>query len=149
MDEERLNKMADDLYLFFPLFRKKLFKHKKRPDKNKMPHSYYHILKVLSKRSELPMSEIGRRVYISKSNMTSLIDKLVENGLAERLPDENDRRVINIAITDKGRNLVGKWRKHSNNDIKMKLSTLSDEDQETFYESIENIKTILNKIENN
>ncbi len=42
------------------------------------------------------MSEIGRRVYISKSNMTSLIDKLVENGLAERIPDTNDRRVINI-----------------------------------------------------
>ena len=149
MDEERLNKMADDLYLFFPLFRKKLFKHRKRPDKNKMPHSYYHVLKVLSKRGELPMSVIGRRVCISKSNMTSLIDKLVENGLAERIPDENDRRVINIAITDKGKDMVGKWRRHSNSDIKIKLSTLSEEDQETFFESIENIKTILDKISDN
>ena len=149
MDEERLNKMADDLYLFFPLFRKKLFKHRKRPDKNKMPHSYYHVLKVLSKRGELPMSEIGRRVCISKSNMTSLIDKLVENGLAERLPDKNDRRVINIAITDKGKDMVGKWCRHSNKDIKTKLSSLSEEDQKIFYESIENIKTILNKIDNN
>nr|WP_255343964.1 MarR family transcriptional regulator [Methanobacterium sp. SMA-27] len=61
-----------------------------------MPHSYFHILKVLKKKGPLPMSEIGRRVYISKSNMTSLIDKLVENGLAERIPDTNDRRVINI-----------------------------------------------------
>ena len=149
MDEERLNKMVDDLYLFFPLFRKKLLKHKKKLKHNNMPHSYYHILKVLKKRGELPMSEIGRMVYISKSNMTSLIDKLVENRLAERLPDKKDRRVINIAITDKGNDLLREWRKHSNNEIKINLSTLSDEDLEKFYESIKNIKTILNKIGDN
>lgn len=45
------------------------------------------------------MSEIGRKVCISKSNMTSLIDKLVEEGLVERSPYKNDRRVINISIT--------------------------------------------------
>jgi DNA-binding MarR family transcriptional regulator len=92
------------------------------------------------------MSEIGRLVYISKSNMTSLIDKLVEDGLAERLPDENDRRVINIALTDKGKDLLKNWRKHANNEIKNNLSTLTDEDLEKFYESIETMKSILFKI---
>ena len=89
------------------------------------------------------MSEIGRLVYISKSNMTSLIDKLVYEGLAERLPDKNDRRVINIALTDKGKNLLKDWRKHSNNEIKMNLSTLSNEDLEKLYESVKKIKDIL------
>ena len=147
MDEEKLNKMVDDLYLFFPLFRKKLFKHKKNLKQKKIPHSFYHILKVLKKRGELPMSEIGRLVYISKSNMTSLIDKLVENGLAERLPDKNDRRVINIALTDKGKELLKDWLKYSNTEIKMNLSTLSNEDLEKFYESIENIRDILLKMD--
>jgi len=147
MDEEKLNKMVDDLYLFFPLFRKKLFKHKKNLKQKKIPHSFYHILKVLKKRGELPMSEIGRLVFISKSNMTSLIDKLVENGLAERLPDKNDRRVINIALTDKGKELLKDWRKYSNTEIKMNLSTLSNEDLEKFYESIENIRDILLKMD--
>ena len=146
MEEERLNKMVDELYLFFPLFKKKLFKHKKNLKQNNLPHSYYHILKVLKKRGELPMSEIGRMVYISKSNMTSLIDKLVENGLAERLPDKNDRRVINIALTVKGNELLSEWRKHSNNEIKMNLATLSDEDLEKLYESFKNIKIILGKM---
>jgi MarR family 2-MHQ and catechol resistance regulon transcriptional repressor len=146
MDEERLNQMVDDIYLFFPLFRKKLFKHKKMLKQNRMPHSYYHILKVLDKRGELPMSEIGRMVYISKSNMTSLIDKLVEHQLAERLRDKNDRRVINIALTKKGHELLRDWRKHSNNEIKMNLSTLSSEDLEKFSQSVKTIKDILNKI---
>jgi len=146
MDEERLNQMVDDIYLFFPLFKKKLFKHKKKLKQNRMSHSYYHILKVLEKRGELPMSEIGRMVYISKSNMTSLIDKLVENKLAERLPDKNDRRVINIALTKEGNELLNEWRKHSNNEIKMNLSTLSEEDLKKLSESVKNIKEILNKM---
>lgn len=146
MEDERLDKMVDNLYLFFPLFRKKLFKHKKRSHQGKMPHSYYHVLKILDKHGNLPMSKIGRNVHISKSNMTSLIDKLVENGLAERLPDQNDRRVINISITDKGKDVLKDWRKNSNNEIKKSLSVLSEEDLEKFYVSVENIKEILHKL---
>lgn len=94
------------------------------------------------------MSEIGRKVHISKSNMTSLIDKLVENALAERLPDQNDRRVINISITDKGKDVLRDWRIYSNNEIKKSLSVLSEEDLEKFYHSVENIKDILYKLGN-
>ncbi|HML04727.1 MAG TPA: MarR family transcriptional regulator [Methanobacterium sp.] len=148
MDEEKLNRMVDNLYVLFPLFRKKLFKHKKKLKKGHMPRSYYQVLGILKKRGELPMSEIGRRVHISKSNMTSLIDKLVEDELVERMPDKNDRRVINIAITNKGKGLLLNWRKFSNNEIRKNLSGLSDDDLEKFYTSIENIRDILNKIDN-
>ena len=148
MDEEKLNKMVDDLYLLRLLLRKKLFKHKMLLKQGQMPRSYYHVLGVLIKNGDLPMSEIGRRVHISKSNMTSLIDKLVEDGLVERLPDEKDRRVINIAITDKGKGLLWNWKKRSNEEIKKSISTLSEEDMEKFYESIENIRYILFKLGN-
>ncbi|MTK63114.1 MAG: MarR family transcriptional regulator [Methanobacterium sp.] len=147
MDEERLNQTAEEMYLLFPLFKNKLFRHKKRLKQKSLPHSYFHVLKVLKSRGPLPMSEIGRRVCISKSNMTSLIDRLVENGLAERMPDKNDRRVINIAITKKGNNIIKEWHVHSSQDIKNRLSSLSDEDLETFYESIKNIRAILNKMD--
>ena len=92
------------------------------------------------------MSKIGNRIHISKSNMTSLIDKLAEKGLVERIPDKNDRRVINITITDKGNNLLKDWREKSNNEIKKNLSNLSEEDLEKLYDSVENIKDILTKL---
>lgn len=143
LDDEILNQMVDDLYMLFPLFKKKLLKHEKT---DRLPPSYYHVLKVLMKHGELPMSEVGRMVYISKSNMTSLIDKLVENRLVKRLPDKRDRRVINIDITDKGIELLMNWRKLSNEDIKMNLSTISDDELEKFYDSVETMKIIILKI---
>lgn len=149
MDEDKLNKMVDELYLLFRLFRKKFFKHKRRLNKGQMPHSSYHVLKILKKHGELPITKIGKQIHVSKSNMTSLIDKLVEEGLAIRIPDKHDRRVINIAITDKGNDLLRDWRKHADDEIKKSLSSLADEDLERLYQSVENIKDILKKLENN
>jgi MarR family transcriptional regulator, 2-MHQ and catechol-resistance regulon repressor len=149
MDDEKLDKLVDSFYLIGPLFRKTLFHHKKFLKQKSRPPSQYRVLRILKKRGAIPMSEIGRKVYISTSNMTSLIDRLVEEGLAERLPDKNDRRVINIAITEKGKEVVREWRKHENEKIRLKLAALSDEDLEKLYESIETIKIILYKIRNN
>lgn len=147
MDEEKLEKIIDDFYIIFPLFRKKLFKHKRDFRKRRIPHSQYHVLGILKKRGELPMSEIGRMAHIHKSNMTALSDKLVEEGLAERLPDPNDRRRINLAMTNRGKELLRDWKTQSYFDIKKSLSTLSEDDLETLYQSVENIKIILGKIE--
>ena len=147
MDDEKLDKLVEDFYLINPLFRRTLFHKKQFLKQKRMPPSNYRVLGILKKRGSIPISEIGKKVYISRSNMTSLIDKLVEEGLAARLPDETDRRVINISITPKGKDLVRNWRKHRNEEIRRKLSALSDEDLEKLYESMENIKAVLYKIE--
>lgn len=146
MDDEKLNQLLEDFYLINPMFRRLLIHHKMNFKGKKMPPSNYRVLKILRNCGAIPMSEIGRKVYISRPNMTSLIDKLVDEGLAERAPDDNDRRVINIAITKKGEESLWKWSRKHNQKMRDKLSVLSDEDLEKLYESLENIKTILNKL---
>lgn len=143
-----MDRLVEDFYLINPLFKRTLFHKKRFLKQTRMPPSNYRVLGILKKRGTIPISEIGKKIYISRSNMTSLIDKLVEEGLAERLPDKTDRRVINITITPKGTELVGDWRKHQNEEIRRKLAVLSEEDLETLYQSLENIKMILYKIGN-
>ena len=146
MDDEKLNKMVEDLYTLFPLVRKKLFKHRRHHKREKLPPSHYQVLGILRKRGELPLSEIGRMAHIHKSNMTALTDKLVEEGVAERMPDATDRRKINLAISDQGREKLKHWKKQHHNEIKTRLSSLSEEDQEKLYQSIKDIKEIISKI---
>lgn len=146
MDDEKLNQLLEDFYLINPMFRRLFFHHKMNFKGHKMPPSNYRVLKILRKCGAIPMSEIGRKVYISRPNMTSLIDKLVEEGLAERAQDENDRRVIKIAITKKGEESLWKWSEKHHSKMKDKLSVLSEEDLENLYESLETIKAILNKL---
>ena len=53
----------------------------------------------------LPMSELGKHLYISKPYMSTLVDQLIRDGYVERIPDTRDRRVININITPAGTNI--------------------------------------------
>ena len=106
----------------------------------------YRVLGVLMKGGTLPMSEIGRRLYISKPYMTALIDTLIKDGLVERQPDLADRRVINISITEQGKKHLKQSITLYKNDLKDLLSTLNDDDLEGLCSSLESLKAILGKI---
>ena len=49
------------------------------------------------------MTDVSRRMTISKPAATQMVNRLVENGLVERLSDESDRRVVCIRATEAGR----------------------------------------------
>jgi DNA-binding MarR family transcriptional regulator len=106
----------------------------------------YRVLGVLMKAGTLPMSEIGRRLYISKPYMTALIDTLIGDGLVERKPDLADRRVINISITEQGKKHLKQSITLYKNDVKDLLSTLDEHDLEELCSSLESLKAILGKI---
>ena len=49
------------------------------------------------------MTDISRRMLISKPAATQIVNRLVEHSLVERLSDESDRRVVYIRATEAGR----------------------------------------------
>lgn len=49
--------------------------------------------------------ELSRLLLVTSGNLTGIVDRLEEQGLVERRPDEKDRRVIRVALTEKGRRL--------------------------------------------
>ena len=98
------------------------------------------------KAGTLPVSEIGRRLYISKPYMTALIDTLIEGGFVQRQPDLADRRVINITITEQGKKYLKQSVTLYKKDLKELLSVLDDADLEELCTSLESLKAILAKI---
>jgi len=51
----------------------------------------------------LTMSEVSRRMMVSNGATTSLVDKLVEDGLVEREAHPEDRRTTLLHLTEQGR----------------------------------------------
>jgi DNA-binding MarR family transcriptional regulator len=49
------------------------------------------------------LSEIGQQLLVTGGNVTGLVDRLEEAGLARRTPHPQDRRVILAELTDRGR----------------------------------------------
>jgi DNA-binding MarR family transcriptional regulator len=106
----------------------------------------YRVLGVLMKAGPLSMSEVGKRLYISKPYMTVLVDTLIAQSLVERRSDPRDRRVIQIAITSRGKIHLKQSLNRYKTGLKEILSTLPEPDLSRLCLSLEHLHTVLEKI---
>jgi DNA-binding MarR family transcriptional regulator len=62
-----------------------------------------HILSMLDRHGDMPMSRLADKLDVSLSNASGVIDRLEERGFVERLRVPDDRRVVLVRATDGGR----------------------------------------------
>jgi len=56
--------------------------------------------------NRMTQSEVGRRMNVTSSNVTRLIDGLEQDGLVQRSADHADRRVTFVELTDEGKDVA-------------------------------------------
>src|SRR5947209_16675583 len=66
----------------------------------------FGVLEVLYHKGELPVCEVQRKILVESSSTTYVVDKLVDRGLVRRRPSRADRRVILLALTPRGQQLI-------------------------------------------
>src|SRR5947209_17038429 len=71
----------------------------------------FALLNVVGARDGAIQQELGAALGIDPSTMVSLIDQLESAQLAERRPSPSDRRARAVAITPRGRRLLGRARR--------------------------------------
>jgi DNA-binding MarR family transcriptional regulator len=64
------------------------------------------VIKILEDLGDLSLSSLSGRIKANNSTVTGIIDRMVREGLVERLRSEEDRRIVHIRLTDKGRELA-------------------------------------------
>src|SRR5437868_7935595 len=80
-------------------------------DRAKVTPQQWSILSMLAE-SDAPMTlaAIARKMMVSKQNMTGMMARLEQLGLAERHDDPKDLRSSRVQLTRRGRALVEKFR---------------------------------------
>jgi len=87
------NQLAKFSRLFFKKFR--------------MTEAQYNIMIIIKlEKGKLTQVEISERMVSSRSNITSLIDKLQKKRYVCRVPLERDRRVYHVELMKKGREKI-------------------------------------------
>jgi len=108
---------------------------------------HFEIMALLHEAGILHVAEIGERLLVARAQMTHLIDKLVDLGIAERQTNTADRRMTNILLTSKGKALFEEHDSNIKNAIKETLSHLSDEELESLSVSLGKLRDILAKLQ--
>ncbi|HEY0373112.1 MAG TPA: MarR family transcriptional regulator, partial [Thermoanaerobaculia bacterium] len=80
-------------------------------EKAKITPQQWSVLSALSS-EEAPVTLVGlsRRLGVTKQNMTGMMSRLEQLGLAERNDDPQDLRSSRVQLTRRGRTLVEKVR---------------------------------------
>jgi DNA-binding MarR family transcriptional regulator len=146
IDDKKLESIVDDLHSSFHLlFRRVAREDNARSAKGFDPSRF--VLAAVMKHGPIRMSEIGKRMDISKPYMTALVDKLIREGLVERMPDARDRRVINVAITRAGRDALKEFRRNARKVAMENLSSLTSDDISELHASLKTIRSITSKLD--
>jgi DNA-binding MarR family transcriptional regulator len=68
----------------------------------------YHVLRILQDAGAAgaPLTAIGERSPAGDPDVTRLLDRLEQRGLARRAREDSDRRVVTARITSDGRRLL-------------------------------------------
>ena len=110
---------------------------KKRMESLRGPGSHYEdhafvfsILMLLAQNVEpLTMGELSSELNVPMSTATRIVDGLVRGGMAERINDANDRRIVRVAMSKNGRELYETGMAYNKQRIAKLLKNFTAEEQ--------------------
>ena len=101
------------------------------------------VLKTVFKNGGLPLGELSQKMYLHPSTITGVVDRLEKKGYVSRDRDQEDRRVVMVQLTPKGKRLV----KRAPNPVQGKmihgLRQLRKEKLDFIHESVQTLVEIM------
>ena len=88
------------------------------------------VLTTLSEREGVSQQQLAERLYVTKGNISGLLDRLEDAGFVERRPAARDRRQHSIHLTESGRAMAEKAIAVQHEWIASTLGRLSEADLE-------------------
>jgi DNA-binding MarR family transcriptional regulator len=151
MRDEIQGRVALDLLsvppLIFRLVRRKLVMTTLADTNVDIKLLHFEIMRVLKEEGTLHPAKIGEKLLIAKAQMTHLIDKLVELDFVKREMGSDDRRTINLTLTEKGLKVLEEEDNLVINAMTDNMSSLADEELEVLSNSLRNLRDILFKLQ--
>lgn len=101
------------------------------------------LLRILGHYDNSTMKNLAKLADVTTPTVTGLVDRMVGNGLVERVDDPSDRRIVRVKLTRKAKNLRDKWRRLRGEKIDRVMLRLSSKDRRKFMQAFETIDGLL------
>ncbi len=91
-----------------------------------------HVINFIGRNKNVKMSDIADNIDAPMSTLTNIVDKLIEKKFLSREHCGDDRRVINVMLTDNGKTAFKTVSSKKKLVAEKVLSQLSEKEQATF-----------------
>ncbi|MGC9779636.1 MAG: MarR family transcriptional regulator [Candidatus Heimdallarchaeota archaeon] len=97
------------------------------------------IMFVLWRNDNITIQELSKKTSLSKTTLTSMLDRLESMGYTKRVPSTEDRRKIFIELTEKNQVLQDKYVQVSKEMTDLFYRDISNEEIEKFENTLEKL----------
>lgn len=132
-----LNELIVDIYSSIVKIEEEAFKSGRFKD---VSITEIHTIEAIGLHEAKSMSLVARSLRITVGTLTVAVNNLVKKGYVERFRDENDRRVVKICLTNKGRLLYRVHAKFHSDIVKSCTQDLTDEEVQLLYRALEKLR---------
>ena len=102
----------------------------------------FHILRHV-RRGAASISELATAKNISRPAISQAVEVLVKKGLLTRVQSTQDRRFVELALTEAGNELLDTVFKETRDWMKQQMNALSNDELETIAKAMEVLKKML------
>ena len=99
-----------------------------------------HAIDAISMYDHQTSSQVAKKLHLSPGTMTATANRLIAKGYAERFDDEEDRRIIRLGLTHKGRVLYRAHRAFHNMMVKSFLKDMDENEQKVIHKALRNLE---------
>ncbi len=99
-----------------------------------------HLLSMLDRHGEMPMSRVADMLEVSLSNASGVIDRLEDRGFVERVRVPDDRRIVLVRATEVGRAALVRAEVLKDDLMQAILARLDDQDLERLAITLEDVR---------
>ena len=110
-----------------------------------MDQTQWRVLGLLGDQNPSMVNELARKGVIKMSTLTRMLERMERDGLVTREPWEQDKRNIQVFITDKGREALQVALSVNANIYNCAVEGLSEADLEQFMKILRHMRENLNR----
>lgn len=149
MNKELIHSVSESLFKLRFAAANQLMKpiRDKEREKCEFPPGHIHVLGWLQSKGEpVSMTDLANASLISKPNLTTMVDRFYADGLVERSADLNDRRVVNVTLTKKGKDVLLRHKAEVAAFIESRLALLDEPDLERLKHALDDMTEIFQRM---
>lgn len=128
LSEDDFIKIMDEHFIFMMRFTKKLILEESIHNTVITPPQF-GLLYQLSRCGPRTMKELSEQMDLTHGATTGLVDRLHRLGLVRRDRDEQDRRVVNVQVTETGEELISRIERRRHHILRKIVQELSPEER--------------------
>ena len=111
--------------------------------------SQLKAMTVFSEDIPLSMGELCKMANVKMPSMTEVVDRFEKEGVLDRIRDNEDRRVVKVKMTAKGKKMHQEVLKRRADELTKRFGVLTTEERTSLVDSLKSVSELLTKVKDN